>query len=97
MPIPKENSKRYRALIELGHAQQSIQTAISLLGGWTRVRSVKKDPLTFAIRKMIESVNSRLNVIIAALRTGGVTSDPTSVALLNEFEREYDSTREPQC
>lgn len=88
--MPKPNSKRSRALDELGHAEASIAKAISLLGGFTRAKYPRKNKSDFVARKMLEGVDLRLHAIVNLLAFGQPSvelGEPKSVAL--EIAHDY--------
>jgi hypothetical protein len=105
MPAPRPNSRRSRALDQLGYATDAIGKAISLLGGRTRVLSPKRDVETFVARKMIESCELRIKGAVGILTHQQPVPhlDPkwvdrvTRIEPIDEFEKTYDQTREPQC
>lgn len=100
--MPRPRSKREVASDHIEEAISHASQALSKLGGY--VRRKPKDPLDnqFIARQYLESVISRLNVIQALLRPtetlervmNAVSANPK---LLDDFEREYDSTRNPGC
>lgn len=109
---PRPNSRRQRALDQLQIAADAIAKAITLLGGHTRALVPKRNKTTFVARKMLEGIDIRLNGVVGLVSIGDaptpdyiipITRGPEppkplrEVVLRDDFEREYDATRRPQC
>lgn len=104
--MPRLNSKRQQALDQLDIARDAITKAITLLGGHVRVRSVKRNQRVFTARQYLQSIFSRINVTRDLLQIDAFINTPVpvhhqaladGVDLRDDFEREYDATRRPEC
>lgn len=106
---PRPRSKRDLASDHLEHALSECAQALSKLGGRVRHGSKKLPPEpTFTARQYLEGIISRLGVVKALIDVKDrdfiipITKDPKpptpkNVRTLDSFERDYDSTRNPQC
>lgn len=104
-------TKRQRALQELEHASQSLNHALSLLGGRTRHKP-RKITREFTSRQYLEGIINRLRVVNDLLTIGASfewvvegTIPPKADSLgaispafpRDDFEAAYDKERKPQC
>lgn len=95
--MPKPTSRRLRALDQLTIAQDALMKALTLLGGKPRGQPRKLPaPRHYVARSYIISCISRLDVT-ANLLSADSRPTPTIVPLLDDFERDYDKTRRPEC
>jgi hypothetical protein len=106
--MPKPNSKKQRALDAIARAQAEVGKALSLLGGRTRYKPKVHDRI-YTARQYLESIDHRLKVVTdlvvlgnaKTVETTGVDGPPQqrsiTTTVLDDFERNYDSTRDPQC
>lgn len=96
----KQLTKRQRAVEQLMLAQGAITKAISLFGGYTRSRVPKtQSKAIWVARKMVESIEPRITAAIelCLTQTLALETSSTIIALRDDFEREYDRERRPQC
>jgi hypothetical protein len=92
----RPNSRVARALVEVAHAITHTTKAISLLGGRVRTRTVKSNQRKFTARQYLESIDSRLHVVQDLLQIDEIVHT-SPIELRDQFEREYDATRRPEC
>lgn len=98
--MPRSNSKRSRALDQLTIAQDALAKALTLLGGRPRGLPRKVPaPRDWQARSFIISCINRLDTVQYYLTDFiiSIKPDPNPPVLRDDFEREYDKTRNPSC
>lgn len=107
---PKVLSRRQQAAEHLEHALSESAQALTKLGGKTRFKPRELPaPNTYLARQYIEGIINRLRVVQHLVAIGdGHTPQQVDSSLdfavsespltpRDEFEREYESTRRPEC
>lgn len=90
----RPRSKRALASDDVEHAISSCSKALSRLGGRVRHGAKKLPPdSTYQARQYLEGIISRLAIAKLLIDT----IEKKNVTLRDEFEMEYDRTRDPQC
>lgn len=100
--MSKQLSRRQRAVEQLQIAKQGITKAQSLLGGKPRGWLPSKNKGLFHARQLIASLDNRLELILEYLAGREAIEQPAYPTravpdLRDDFEREYDRERKPQC
>jgi hypothetical protein len=86
--MPRQPTKRERALKHLEHARDEVDKALSLLGGRTRYKP-KVVTREFIARQYLESLDARLNVTQALLLSSGYIPGQEHSLLGPGLEQQY--------